>query len=354
MKLKLVVADQDTCYIHHLIHCVQVNYFEKLELSAFTTQDALDHYLEAQECDALLYTPDFVMPAKYEGLCFVLASEAETSEIDGVKAICKYQKMEKIYKKILSAYAETKDSYKLNSIKEKDGTRLVTFLSASGGVGKSLCAATYSTIQAMTGKRVLYLCTELFPSTREFFKGEGEVTLSQVFFAVKRARGNVPLKIESALQISNQGVLFFQPGENPLEMLEITSEDWKELLMQLIAMKKFDVIVIDAEQAMRPAMESIWELSDEMIAVSDGSSHDISRMHMLLEAIEINGKRKKERWLQKTFLLWNRTRGQRLPEKVGNVSVAGSVAEGKQLPDGEQMIRMLIESKCAAGLYHLN
>ena len=255
-KIRVVIADTDKNYIEHFTGCAQINYFEQMELSTFTVQDKLEDYLQKQECDVLLYTQEFKI-SEYRGVRFILSEEKEPGEIDGTALLCKYQKMERIYKLLLNAYAESKESYKLHLQNQKTGTRIVTFISAAGGAGKSLCAAGFSYIQAVSGKRVLYLSTETFPTTEEFFSAEGEITLSQVFFAIKRSKGNVPMKIESALQWDRCGVSFFRPGDNPLEVLEITSQDWEELLVQLIAMNRFDVIVVDTENSLSEQMRGI-------------------------------------------------------------------------------------------------
>lgn len=353
MKLKVAIADEDKNYIAHFINCVQINYFEQMELSTFTSQESLEDYLQGQGCDVLLYTSSFRVE-DYRGVRFVLSEKREQEEIDGIETICKYQKMEYIYKRLLNAYAESKDSYKLHLFDQKTGTRIVTFISGAGGSGKSLCAAGFSYIQAMSGKRVLYLSTETLPSTQEYFTAEGGITLSQVFFAVKRSKGNIPMKIESALQLDRSGVSFFQSGENPLELLEITSQDWEELMIQLIAMKKFDVIVVDTENALMESMGSILSLSDVLVTICGIYNSDISKCQQLFRGIQIRGKQKKEDWLQKTCIIFNRDVGRNMPSEIDRVPVAGTIAQLTLGMSGEQNLRMLAEGKQAQGLYRLS
>ena len=115
LKIKLVVADSDSNYIRHLSSCVQINYFDRLELSTFSAQENLDDFLQKQECDVLLTTSDFVV-SEYRGIRFVLTTEKGVEEVDGIRALCKYQKMEKLYKQILRDNDKVRYDIQINSI----------------------------------------------------------------------------------------------------------------------------------------------------------------------------------------------------------------------------------------------
>lgn len=349
MKLKLVVADSDKEYLEHFSKCVQSNYFDDIELATFSGQDTLDEYLDREECNVLLYDRGFETK-EFHGVKFQLSAEPGLDEKDGVPVICKYQKLEKIYKKALGAYAETKESYRLSALKEKDGTKVVSFLSASGGAGKTVCAITYARLQALKNKRVLYLSSETLSTLGAYFPDQGDVNMSQIFFAVKRSKGNIPMKIQSALHVDQQGVYYFLPGDNPMEMLEITEEDWKELLIQLISMKLFDLIVIDIENPLQPAMGGILTMSDVLMTVTVGYDQEIERCRKLFKTMRVVEKQLGENWMEKMYCLINRRNGRYQSEEVAGVRVIGEILPVEREYAGRELVDYILENNMIVGL----
>ena len=353
MKLKLVVADHDLEYLEHFTRCIQVNYFDEIELASFSKQDKLEEYLEQNDCDVLMYSSEFETK-NCQGLKFMLHAESNEGESDGVPVICKYQKMEHLYKRILGALAETKESYKLSALKEKDGTRVVSFLSASGGAGKTVSAVTYARLQALQNKRILYLSSETLSTSEEYFDSYGEVTMSQIFFAIKRSKGNIPQKIESALRVDDHGIYYFLPGDNPLELQEITGEDWKELVIQLVAMKKFDTIVVDVENPLFSSMREILDVSDILLAVTSGQQEDVKRYQKLFHAMRILEKQTKERWMEKVFFLQNKGDAQSQVQQIEGIRIVGRIPEVTENKYGKDLVDLVVENNLAVGLQQLN
>lgn len=349
MKLKLVVADSDMEYLEHFTRCVQSNYFDEIELATFSGQDTLNEYLDREECNVLLFDDQFETKG-FQGVKFLLSAEKDVNEKNGIPVICKYQKLEKIYKKALGAYAETKESYKLSALKEKDGTKVVSFLAASGGTGKTVCAITYARLQALRNKRVLYLSSETLSTLGAYFSDQGDVNMSQIFFAVKRSKGNIPMKIQSALHVDDQGVYYFLPGDNPLEMLEITEEDWKELLIQLISMKIFDIIVVDIENPLVPAVRGILTMSDILMTVTIGYDQEIEQCRKLFKTMRVVEKQMGENWMEKMYCLINRRNGRYQSEEVAGVRVIGEILPVEGERAGRELIDYILENNMIIGL----
>lgn len=155
------------------------------------------------------------------------------------------------------------------------------------------------------------------------------------------------------MQLNSTGVSFFRSGDNPLELLEITSQDWEELMIQLIAMKKFDVIIVDTENALAESMRGILNLSDLLVTVSGTYGNDIRKCRQLFQGIRICERQQKEEWLQKTCIIFNRATGRNMPSDIDSVPVVGTVPELAMGMGGEQNLRMLVETKQAEGLYRL-
>lgn len=353
MKLKVILADQDENYVKKFLRCVENNYFDEIELAVFTTKETLENYLEKNPYDSILYTEHFVEVNK-RGMCFLLRDDRETAEEDDVRALCKYQKVEHIYKSILRAHAESKSNFK-SQITKKDGqTQIITFLSASGGAGKSVCAATFARLQAMSGKMVLYLSIEKIPSTEELFEADGGTSLSQVMFWVKRGKGNIPMKIESSLVQDYSGVYFWKSGQNPMELADMDTNDWKELLQQIIELKKMDYIVIDTESPISNEMADILKLSDRLVCICTEDETNQNKTKQLVKGFEVMERQFDIPFLTKCCAVINYGANmQNLPEQVGGIPVLGGVWQMPKGMVGRQMSQMIIENHQGDGLYKI-
>lgn len=353
MKLKIVLADKDECYVKKFLQCVENNYFDEIEMAVFTAEETLARYIESNNYDALLYTQDFKDTEK-QGICFLLTEEKEAGQDDSIKTLCKYQKVERIYKQILHAHAESKSNFKSQSLKKDGETQIITFLSAAGGTGKSTVAATFARLQAMSGKAVLYLSIEKMPSTEEFFESDEGTTLSQVMFWVKRGKGNIPMKIGSSMLQDYSGVYFWKPGKNPMEIVDMLSSDWKELLQQIIELRKINYIIVDLESSMSNETTDIIKLSDRLVFICTEDKINKRKTEQLVKGFAVLEQQTAIPLLEKSCVLVNKsTNVQNLPTQICGIPVVGGISELPKGMTGKQMTQMIIEKRQGDGLYKI-
>ncbi|MCR5586702.1 MAG: AAA family ATPase [Lachnospiraceae bacterium] len=356
MKLRIVVVDKDEGYLKRITDVFQLKYFNEIEISTFTQQEKVDSFLENNDIDAVLFSEEYSLK-NYKGIKFKLITEGEQKDEGGIKTLKKFQKVENIYRHILNAYAETKDNYKFQSVSAKSGTKVVTFCSSNGGVGKTTCALVYARMMGMIGKNVLYLNTEKLPSTPEYFTipSYDKVlnTMSQVFFSVKAGKGNIPMKIESSLNIDENGVYYFVPSENPLEIMEMKADDWKQLMIQLVSMKKFDLIVVDSDTDVNETFFEIADLSDVLVEVNDVENLNASKFASMVKGLKLVERRRKSDWLNRMVIVLNKVDGHEIPEKIHGITVLGTVLKINGTYIAEETVRAIIENNCADALQRL-
>lgn len=133
MKIKVVIAEKDEAYTSKLIHNLSGNYSEQLEIYTFTELGLLEQFLKSGSPDVVLVAEEFKEARENIGrktmFAFLIPSKAE--EVDGVPAICKYQKVGNIYKQILSLYSELGKNYVSRS-GNAEGTKVISFFGISG------------------------------------------------------------------------------------------------------------------------------------------------------------------------------------------------------------------------------
>ncbi len=309
MKIKLAILDREPDFLERLASAFNVRYWDKLEIYSFTQLDTALSELEEARIDVFLADESFEIDLdkvpRRCGFAYFVANPRIASLRDQ-PAISKFQKADSIYKQILSVYAEkTSDITGFKS----DGTSsalISVFASPAGGVGSSTMAAAYALTLARAGRRVLYMNLELFGKTGFFFTGPGQETLSDVLFVLKSAKLNLPMKLESAVRESADGVFFFESPPIALDVQELTEEDLKRLLRDLRAGGLYDHIVLDMDFALDGRMLHAFKEAYAIVLVSDGMAIANTKLIRAYEALQTIDRLRDLRILSKLYLVYNK------------------------------------------------
>lgn len=293
MKVKLAILEKDTSYLNRFINVFSTKYAEKMEIYSFTDKEVALNALSESRINVFLVSDVFeidvtTLPKKCSFAYFVDSPEVES--VNEQRAICKYQKIDLIYKQILSLYAE-----KANNISDfkidNDKTKVIAFASPSGGVGCSTVAAGCALHFAKEGKKVLYLNVERFGSADRFFDAEGQFDMSDVIFAIKSKKSNLSLKLESCVKVDPRGVHFYSETKNAMDMLELKNEECVQLISELKISGTYEYIILDADFMVGKDMMALYHQCNCVIWVGDGSAISngkLVRAYQVLSTMEAN------------------------------------------------------------------
>ena len=307
MKIRLGIIDNDGMYKTRLINYFNANYADKLEIFSFSTLENLKQYMQESNLDVLLADEESVPDTEElpSGVAFAYWSDsANIDSIRNKRTVCKYQKAELIYKEILGLYAEIDNnvtSYKL------DGSNgvVLTFMGAAGGVGSSTVAVGCAMYLARQGKKVLYLDMTRLGDTSLYFSGEGNATLSDVFYSIKSNNANLFLKLESMVKRDGSGVNYYESCRVALDFRDTKAEDITHLIKSILDAQSYEYIIVDAEPSLDEKMKAILAVSSAVIVIGDGTSNANLKLAKLIEALQLDGG-KKDGLERKMFLLYNR------------------------------------------------
>lgn len=322
IKIKLVIADKDEVYVKRLINFFNTNYSDKLEIYYFTYLEEVNDFIEKNKVDVLIATETFGINIKEipKKIAFAYFSESPSIDtINNMRTVCKYQKVDLIYKEILSLYSEktTNVEYKVS---EGDNTLMLTFLSTSGGTGSSTVAAACAMNMARRGKKVLYLNLEQFGTPNVFFNAEGNFDFGEVIYSIKSKKPNLALKLESSVKQDGTGVFFYDACKMIPDIMAITAEDLKKFFHELKIVSVYDYVIIDTDFYYSKIAFPIARFSHSLIFVSDGSQISNMKferaykgMQLLEEQININ-------LIQKLCIIYNK-----FSSKTSKYSEEGSI-----------------------------
>lgn len=291
MKIKLSICTKDRIYSERVLNFFDVHYNDKLELSAFSSAQSMLAYLSSNPVDVILFgiemkeEIDLSKIDKSISISFLM-EDHETGQWEGFKGIRKYQKAELIYKDILNICADKK-TMSLGFKKQEGNVAVISvFLSANGGAGASTIANAFAIAMAK-GKRVLYLNFEAYGDADLYWQGEGAYNFDEIIYGMKSKRGALGLKLESAVKQAAEGVYFYSPCQNPLDLMELSEEDIEKLFLELRSNAQYNHIVLDMSSSLKPLNQTLLKLADNIIMVHDGSETGCSKFTRFYTAVKV-------------------------------------------------------------------
>lgn len=309
MKIKLAILERDESYLNRIVMVFNSRYAEKIEVYSFTSLETAFSSLETAKIDVFVANDAFEidtkkLPKRCGFAYFVESAEIET--LRGERVICKFQKAELIYKQILGIFSENVTEITGLRLNESGESRTVAFLSPAGGVGSSTAAAAYAVRMANQGRKVLYLNLEHFGNSDLFFHAEGQDDFGDVIYSLKSKKGNIAMKLESAVKQDQSGVYFYSATQLALDMAELTGEEIKQLLSGVRMFGGYDVIVLDMDFSMEKLALDILRDCTRVVLVTDGSEIANNKLERAAASLAILEQQTEMKLFLRSCILYNR------------------------------------------------
>lgn len=268
-KLNLIIVDYDEAYLEYLNKYLQTDYKGKLDVRCFTSKELfLQEIKNIKKSDVLIIDEDMYDEniKKLDIKCIELLVESDFSEEDRKNKIHKYKDVTNIYDIILKSYLSVNPEKIVSVNTTNENTQILTVYSPVGGSGKSTIAASLAINLAAKGKSILYINLEDIQSTNIFFNNNVEVSLSDVIFDVKEESYKFSKNIiEKVNKDSKTGVFYFGNVENILDIEDITKDDMKWMLENLLAITQFEYIIFDTSSKYNSTYEVLLNSSNVVI-----------------------------------------------------------------------------------------
>lgn len=177
MKIRLAILEN----VNRITAVFNAKYTDKLEVYSSTAEDEIFHILAESRIDVFLASDRFKIDTQKvpAGCGFAyLVDSADIESLWGEPALCKFQKVELIYKQILNIFSEKAAAITGGSMPGEG--KALAFAGASGGVGCSSAAAACTMYFAGKGKKAVYLNLETFGNADLYFSGMGQGNFSDI------------------------------------------------------------------------------------------------------------------------------------------------------------------------------
>lgn len=313
MKIKLAILEKDTIYLQRIVSVFNNKYADKLEIYSFTEKEMAVETVEKAKINVFLAGEEYqieqeALPERCAFAYFV--DTPEVQNINQYAAICKFQKIDMIYKQIVSLYSEVAADIVTTNSSEDGSCKVISFLSPAGGVGCSTVAAACARFLVRKGKRVLYLNLEKYGSTDVFFQGEGQGGLSDVLYAIKSQKSNLALKLEGIVKQDKSGVAFLSECNVVLDRMEMKKEELDILLKQIKISESYDYVILDADFSFDSFEMEVMKQSSVVILVSNGTKNANRKVERVCESLTILEQQGGGMIVNKIVILYNQFHNQ--------------------------------------------
>ncbi|MBE5927110.1 MAG: chromosome partitioning protein ParA [Lachnospiraceae bacterium] len=308
MKIKLAVLEKDVNYLKRIASVFESKYADNIQSFIFTDEKLAIEGLAENKIDVFMANEDFDINIdelpKRCGFAYICDTN-DVVELKGCKAIGKFQKVDLIYKAIISIYAEVAENTSGANYKDDSKTKVILFTSPIGGVGTTTMAVACAKYLGRNS-RVMYLNLDPMNEMSLYFEAEGNGDFGDVIFAIKSQNPNLSLKVESATRKDNSGVSYFETTKTALDMTELSSDEITQLINILRLSGSYEYIIVDRPFGIDINDMWIYELAGRIVMLSDGSEISNNKMIRAINALTILQDRKELNLLVKIMLTYNK------------------------------------------------
>ena len=288
-KINLIIADRDNKYIQGLANYFSNNYSEKFNITCFTDVDLLISFLKSdKKSDFLLINNEifFEEIKKYNIKAVLITSDIKgVEQYEGYPVVNKYMPGRQLYENIIKTYVEQSPE-NLERIATNNNTKIITFYSPVGGIGKTSLAFALSRLLGESGKSVLYLNLEDIQSTDILFEKQEKPSFSDFIYFVKERNYKINQKILEIIATDEEtNIKYFNPTESCLDVEELDKEDMKFLLETLISLKMFSYIIIDTSSKYNSQYRVILNSSDKVILPMSKDGISLEKVNVFLSNV---------------------------------------------------------------------
>ena len=268
-KLNIVVADYDLSYLDALCSFLNTNYTDKLFTSVVSDTKYLNSHLRGKKTDILLINPDFYdedLLKGYNIVSIIFLSEHTGAEGLPYAVVNKFQQGETLYEEVMDIYMKQNLSSLGSITREYNNTKVLSFYSPIGGIGKSSLAVLTALEIGKAGQEVLYLNLEDIQSTPMFFSCDANKSFSDFLYLIKVRNSSVIEKLpELKNRINEYKLDYFSPADSAMDIEELSAEDIQYLLESLLKLNFYSYIIVDLTSKYNNQYKSILEVSKNVV-----------------------------------------------------------------------------------------
>ncbi len=337
MNIKLAIADENEEYIERLLNVLKD--YDDLSISVYTYKKNLEKALSEKYFDVLLfdmsvYEEQVSLGKTSLGIMLLDETEDVLAGYNDFPKIKKYQRINKIYKKILDLYADKSGNKGILSNQKK--SKAIAFYSPIGGAGKTTIALASAVRLALMGYKTFYLNLEDIASETFYLPQTGEKGVSEILSSLG-ADVNFQMKLQGLMQVRDENLFYLNHFDTPNDIYELDSGEIEELVYSILKTGLFDFLLIDMGTSLDEKAVKVFEAADHVVIIEKPDTISAGKLEFFFRQIYIMQEYGKK---MKGLLNFDIGRTNAFEERISQIGKINMI----QNPDAGQFITMLSES----------
>ena len=255
MKNIIAVCDREVEYAHRLMDYMNHKNSFFMKAAAFSEEDSVIRYGEANEIDYLLISENMIsektktVKAKKK---IMLMEEKRPEEYCGQNRVYKYQSAENIVREVMSSY-EAENTAANDEEKWRGKKRIIGIYTPAGGTRKTSFALAMGQIIARH-MPVLYMNLEGFSGLEEILGCSGAGNLGDLLYYAKHTGADPTAKL-SMMTVTVQNLDIIPPVMCPEDLRDIGLSGWQGIFSSVLTKSVYEVLIIDIGNEVRDIAE---------------------------------------------------------------------------------------------------
>ena len=301
MKIKLLIATDDSDYGGHLSNFLSERYASTFDVNLCTSSEQFQNITTSNKFGAALIEPKFATESDLGNILLPLilwSHDENHSEIsENLTKIHKYQRISSLAENILESYAKVSNGAFFAHVGRY--AKVTACWSPKGGAGTTSVALAYCAEKARNGKDVLYLNLESFSSIPVFFADSGK-SISTIFEVLEKKEGDISILINGLRRKDDaSSISYFCSPKNYDDVNILSIDDTQTLISACCAAT--DELVIDMSCVCSKRVWQVFQQADNILLVTDDSASAMPKLNQFVSQHNIFGQIK-----SKTILVANK------------------------------------------------
>lgn len=287
-KIHLVIVDDDTYYIESFMNYIRnTDYSNRLNVKVFSKKETLHEYLSKEEnIDILLINSELaegISESPHISSIFLLSEKKLDHRSDYPLHIFKFQPLNDLLSQIITLHYDQNPNSQVPQ-REKNGAKVFSVYSATGGAGKTTFAYNLSKVISAQNDQVLYLNLETINSTPLLFNVDHLESASPLLYYVKTMDDHLVEKISEFISNDHRSsVSFFNFVPSAEEIYELTDDELNYFIDCLIDTEIFQYIILDLDTAVNDKTLRALRKSDHVFWMLNNDIQSFHKTGYLLE-----------------------------------------------------------------------
>ena len=287
MIIRMAVADRNKEYVERLINGLEQ--YTDLQLSVYTDRKSMQLALQTKRFDIVLFDSSVYKgtPPLAEHILGIVLCDDESeipSDCKHAPRIKKYQRISKIYQKILELYADVcgRNTY----AEDGNRARITAFYSPAGGCGKTTLTLASACCLAQRGHKVFYINLEDIASEDFYLPQSEEKGMSDLLVCLG-TEINFKVKLQGLLRTKTDNFYYLNHFATPNDVYELKEDELEELLRAVSDTGLFDHVVIDMGISLDRKTIRIFECVDQIVMIGKSDAMAVRKLKTFAQQTHI-------------------------------------------------------------------